>query len=371
MFIKFQPSLKPLMDLYTSNSIYDQLWQEFISIRHSKSQKKIKSKKSISPWIDQSKIYFLDAHRSNWKSAGLLYYYSFLNLAKAFIVGKGKTSAKLMRSLSFYHGLSSLPQIPKNLSEFEIEIHPTNTNKKTGNIFSIFYKELTGKQWPFKTKIAIKLKEIMAYSPEVSTEINQLYSINRGIINIQSLLLFDKSDCWFQFCVPNYEKNRIQTCINNSSYTVSTFLKLPSTEKQHWLDAYNLSFSESSNYLFFTRVKRSYNNLPINEVINQETVYIAKEFSNNYSPYWNSVRGEKEWLFIPQINLNGNSLVWSPLLTDYLIAFALSTQLRYYPHLFPNDSADSFFAESWCNQAAITALRNFLIIFTEPSIRLN
>ena len=82
--LKFIPfgSKKPT-DITTTSKPQIQLWQELTMLRHVSGANSIYARETIAPWIDQAKIYFLDACSSNWKSAGLLYYYSFLNLAKA------------------------------------------------------------------------------------------------------------------------------------------------------------------------------------------------------------------------------------------------------------------------------------------------
>ena len=67
--------------LITQNTFVEQAWQELIMLRHVKGQKHISSPKLIASWIDQAHIYYSDSTHSDWRSAGLLYYYSFLNLA--------------------------------------------------------------------------------------------------------------------------------------------------------------------------------------------------------------------------------------------------------------------------------------------------
>ena len=86
-FLIFHPTSQKLpLGLRTTNDLVLQVWQELVMRRHA--YKKHKVIKNVSPWIHQARTYFVDATKSNWKSAGLLYYYSFLNLAKAFLAEK-------------------------------------------------------------------------------------------------------------------------------------------------------------------------------------------------------------------------------------------------------------------------------------------
>ncbi|WP_147374069.1 hypothetical protein [Flagellimonas lutimaris] len=80
---------------------------------------------------------------------------------------------------------------------------------------------------------------------------------------------------------------------------------------------------------------------------------------------------DHHWHFVPKLKLNNIDLVWRPILSDYLFAFVLSTILRYHPYLFYKNPKDNFIGEAWCSQAAITTLRQFLMSFTNPSLRLN
>jgi len=68
-FIKCYPlGGKTFHDLMTTNAPEKQLWQELVMIRYLDRPRGISAKKSISPWIDQSKTYFLDACKADWRA---------------------------------------------------------------------------------------------------------------------------------------------------------------------------------------------------------------------------------------------------------------------------------------------------------------
>ncbi|MGA7194681.1 MAG: YaaC family protein, partial [Anaerolineales bacterium] len=84
----------------TTNKITEQIWQELVMLRYLKAHQSLASPKLTAPWIDQAMTYYLDASHSNWRSAGLLYYYSFLNLAKALLAGKKRFSYRSLTTIS-------------------------------------------------------------------------------------------------------------------------------------------------------------------------------------------------------------------------------------------------------------------------------
>ena len=141
-FIKYIPYGKHTpLDVITTTEREVQLWQEFTMLRHCKTNV-IYGKLVNAPYIDQAKTYYHDAKRCDWKSAGLLYYYSFLNLAKAYIISKRALSGKYMKSTSIYHGLYANPQNPRRIIDFNINIHPPTSNNKKNILASLFMENL-------------------------------------------------------------------------------------------------------------------------------------------------------------------------------------------------------------------------------------
>lgn len=76
------------------------------------------------------------------------------------------------------------------------------------------------------------------------------------------------------------------------------------------------------------------------------------------------------WLYIPKIEIDGHTIPWHPLLSDYLFAFVLGSVVRYQPFLVIPGEKGYALGESWCRQAPSTALRYFLMRLTTPPIRI-
>lgn len=367
MFIVYPPlGDKVPHDLKTSNDLVSQILQEFVMLRHVSSSKNVSAHKAIAPWIDQANIYFDDAMKSDWRSGGLLYYYSFLNFAKAYLAAKKIVTCKFLKTTSVYHGLSSIPQDITKLTDFEISIHPPTTQKKYKNVFSTLYEGVTMKKWPFKNNLTIKVKDIAGYCSDIGHELFSLFNISSQIIGIQSLIRFNKTEGWFEMVVPKMSAQVIKTHMIPWSLEELPFNKTTKEDYNDWLLAYPRTTEKMYNFVFLRSPKINLINESKFKPITDDATSRLNEFA---IPTVYEQSESPHWLFIPKIQLSNQDIHWHPLLSDYLIAFVLSTILRYQPQLLSQGSSNSFLAEAWCNQSAITALRYFLMLFTNPPLR--
>jgi len=146
--------------------------------------------------------------------------------------------------------------------------------------------------------------------------------------------------------------------------------KITQADQGDWLFSLHRTLSSFKDYSFLRTAKRPFDIARENgtlKALADEAADFLKDFvlatvyEQEYSP---------TWLFVRKINLAGKDLNWHPLLSDYLIAFVLSTILRYQPELLEPTSKTYFLAEAWCNQAPVTAIRYFLMLFTNPPLRI-
>jgi len=285
--------------LNTTNDIDNQIWQELTALRYLRNIKLI-GRKAIAPWIDQAKTYYCDAKKSNWRSSGLLYYYCFLNLAKALLVGKKHFSYKLLNTTSLYHGLASDLQTIKDIIDFEIEIHPIQQRNKK-NVFSNFYKILTLENWPFNDKIKIKLKEILSYCKNIDSELNDIFNINSSIIALQSLIRDNELDSlWFEVLAPQDKINVLKDTIPNFFINFIENNNFDRMDKNDWLLAHRkMNFQ---GFVLMRSNKFKYNLLNKNSIFNQ-LIYESNNVFKNYSiPADFNLSNFQHWLFIPKIN---------------------------------------------------------------------
>lgn len=355
----------------TSNTLASQLWKEFVMLRHIKTSKAGDVEKEIDPWIDQGKTYFLDALRSNWRSAGLLYYYSFLNLAKAYLAAKNTIAIDDLKTTSIQHGLSADPQMPDDLTKYEIKIHPPQSQNNRRNIFSTLFETITGEKWPYKKEICVSLSSIAGYCWDIGSELESLYDIKNLMITVQSLIRLENNHAWVELNVLDSKVSRIKT--NVSSWPLEEVLpsNLTEIDKTDWLLSLyrtGLSFPDSISLRGPKRQFNYSNKHDIIDGVHAEALMHLRPFA---LPTVQEIPHSPYWFFVPKIKFHENELKWHPLLSNYLFAFVLSRILRYHPEILEKENRDYFLAEAWCNQSAVTTLRYFLMLFTNPLLRVN
>lgn len=357
-------------DLTTSTDKEVQLWQELTMFRHI-NRNTIYGKKVSAPYVDQAKTYYHDAKKSNWKSAGLLYYYSFLNLAKVFIVAKRTVPANYLKSTSIYHGLQSNPQNPTKIVDFEINIHPPTSNNKK-NIFSLFYEKLCGQKWPFNGTVTIKVKDIAGYCDEILHELQNFYGTTRKKMILQSIIRDDGRNVWFEVIVPDTRLNEFTSYLGASVGLITNFANLSNNDKIEWHTAYERTPSSMRECSLVRINQLAYTQANATAIYNQLQTDTEALFKDYISPLpVQDFQTDNYWTFTPKASINGTDLLWHPLLSNYLFAFMLSTILRYHPHIFSIDSQNAFTAEAWCNQCPISTLRYFLMELSDQTIRIN
>jgi len=371
-YIKYAPYNDNVpYDTSTTSSKEIQLWQELTMLRHLSGANAIYAKGTIAPWIDQAKTYYLDACNASWKSAGLLYYYSFLNLAKAHLVTNRVISGRKLKSTSIYHGLTAQPQAPSSIINFQIEIHPPG-NSTRRNIFSHFYQTLVRESWPFRSPVTVTLSNIISYCDDISHETHSFYNILKSNIRSLSLIRDHNNGAWLELLVPDIQIPQLQRDIGTDITSITPLRNLSPTDKIEWNTAYGLSNREMTSCSFIKIRQFSYSATNRDETYSQMTNHALALFKGYISPLPTiDLSLLPYWYFIPKITINNNLFKWHPLLSDYLFAFMLSTVLRYQPHLFNDNNQDSFIAEAWCNQSASTSLRYFLSALSKHNIRLN
>lgn len=371
-YIRYIPYQGNLYEVSTTTDIENQLWQELTMLRH-EGANGVYGKLVTAPYIDQAKTYYLDARSSNWKSSGLLYYYSFLNLAKTYLVINRAVSGNNLKSTSVYHGLSANPQNPNSIIDFQLQIHPPNQNRKK-NVFSLFYEKFTGENWPFNNTLTIEIRDIIKYCDDISHETNSFYGINSCSFLVQSLIRLTNTQIWFELVVPDPEIPTIQASIGHGISSVIPFVSMTAIDKQIWFDSYKREPFHLKNHSL-VRI----NTLPITAANRDTQFSVLKAFITNlFKDYIVALPKTsyqtylfQYWGFVPKINLNGTDIKWHPLLSNYLYSFMLSTVLRYHPHLFSQENKDTFISNAWCSQSAISTLRYFLMNISNKQIRLN
>lgn len=368
-FIPYSPASEGNKYIFTRGKLSTGIWQQLVLLRYRKGS--IHAQEATASWVDQAKAYYLDAEKCDWRSSGLLYYYSFLNLAKVVLVSKGKLKVEDIQSKHIYHGLhSSDKSSPSSLLDYEITICPP-PNKKGGsrNIFATFYEAVTNEPWPFKKDICIKLKEILGYCDDISAELEEVFKIKPQPIYVHSLIRIDQCEqkLWFELMVGKGMESIIISEVKDS-LKLSLCGKPEGDEHKCWQVAYGIppqSFKTSPR----VRGDEKHYDDPDERGVWIAVAQYAKEIRKPFEGFMlcPTKRDEKAWKFIPKLKLEEEKILWLPMLSDYIVAFALGSILRYQPYLLADGAKDSFLAEAWCNQAPISMLTRSLEKLTDPS----
>jgi hypothetical protein len=353
-------------DLFTTNHISDQVLQEFEALRY---KKRAFSNKAVSSCIDQAIIYFRDAQNVNWRSSGLLYYYSFLNFTKAYIAVKKIIRSEELTTTSLMHGIKADPkQIIGDFLDYEISIKP-QVNNSTKNIFSCFYEALYSTKWPFQSDVKVKIGEVIQYSGDISNESSSLFNVSPSLITVNSIIIDSGSSLSLQILFPSFYESRFPQPFSQIPMSMIPFQDLPQGEMREW--AFSFPYI-NTNYSMFSVLRTQdyfYSENTKNKLLNSLRKLGEKNLSGNYVPITTKVENQSQWMYSPEVSIQNCKLKWHPFLSEYLISFALSSILRYQPQIVANDTKSSFLLRAWCNQSAITALRQLLMIFSNPPIR--
>ncbi len=362
-FLPLFPLGKQPYNITTSNELHTQIWREFRSLKYLKT--KLNAKQSIDYWLGQAKIYYCDGIKSNWRSACLLYYYSFLNIAKALLVGKKTFTFKELNSTSIYHGFQTKPQDINDIIDYEITVYPERGGKGK-NVFAYLYKIIIGKKWPFNTTIDITLKEILGYCSGIGKEIKDLFNIEYKLIHIQSLIRYLNNEVWYEMLIKDKDFSYLNSFINN----YFTKKNINNDDVDDWMSAFNRKdvilleniLIRSKKYKYKKDDKQIINDNLFKEILKIFKYHAIYNANVNYF--------HPHWIFVPQITLNNNNLFWHPILSNYIISFALGSILRYQPQIIKEKTMSDFFCEAWCQQIPIEVLKYFLMFFTYPPIRI-
>lgn len=367
--IKFFPIGDKNARIYkTTHDVVNQVWQELVMLRHLGKNSSLAAPKSIASWIDQGKTYYLDAVKCNWRTSGLLYYYSFLNLAKALLVGKRRFTYKLMNSTSSHHGLSAELQDIKNILDYKIKIYPPNA-RNCNNIFSNLYEVILKEKWPFSNSITITLNDIVGYCLEIYGELRALTSFHAATFPVQSMIRFRDNKVWFEMIVPKHFENHIEENLNTIDFQKYSINQIDDFDKQEWHHAFFRSGFDLSNITFIRTPPVMANT---NDEETKEYNKITSEVLSAFYKYAYHPLAVSElapyWLFVSDITLNNTKLHWHPIFSDYLFSFMLGNVLRYQPQLLSDDDSNYFLSEAWCNQSSIAVLNYFLMQFSKPPL---
>jgi hypothetical protein len=203
----------------------------------------IKKKKDRDAFARNLKIFiqhayeFYDAAQSaKPNTAPLIYYYSFLNLAKAFCESKYPGFHKYTEC--YRHGISWRPS-PTYFVNPEKEFVSITTR----GVWHTLWESITKLPCPAANPTQFKIKDLFQYCPEITTELNAAFGVENRLIDFEmNTILYDEKarEAWLQFSIDKDE-------LKFMHLSPAAFIRMISSSKASYQ---RVQSSDSQSYTF-------------------------------------------------------------------------------------------------------------------------
>lgn len=156
--------------------------------------------RSLKLYVEQAHEFYEAAKAAKANTAPLIYYYSFLNLAKA--VCELRQPRFHERPECYRHGVSWRPN-PRRITDPATE----RVSITTRGVWHVLWECLTLSPCPAANPTRLAIKELFSYCPEVAVELDRAFGRSLSLIDLESPdVLHDKatSDAWLRFSVSRF-----------------------------------------------------------------------------------------------------------------------------------------------------------------------
>lgn len=347
-----------LQGLHTDGPIDDELWilLEYYSEVEEVGQKYLLSQgipkrqvkqtyKYFQSFVRQSKTYYLSAKNLHPRSAGLLYYYCFLNLAKAALVQKNPQIGKTRTG----HGVSCLPKDFSKLKSQTVKILDDD------GVFQKMY------DWYFGTPIkkqSLNIKELLNYCSDISYQC-QIAGIGSGKLEpCLYVHLVNKNDKtgWILLGIPGFNNVKKYSSSLQEFYREFEKVEVPEHQAREFFKMDNLNLS---NFTFFQGKKAipwmGDNIPPTLECHDLMKKTLGKLLQTNYF--------ENNFDFYLSLPYKANrQLQMDETIAIYLIMFYISNLVRYNPAYLEEllSKKEAWVIESFIKSCPLTFLRSMV-----------
>lgn len=284
-------------------------------------------KSDISAYIDQAENFYKFARSSDYRSAALLYYYSFLNLAKAYII----QNKPMLADKTFRHGINRKTKSGK-LIDRSFQLQQSSGNSVC--VFNEIYKLEYGSYLP--SNKSISFEHTLGYITDISDETTKLLKKFSKKVHPSKLHVFintNTNKCWNVLVTPpgfypaNYPATYNGFAAGFQRFNPGT-LSLEFGFKMSQNEANQCSFSQSIE---------EYDILPSGAINLSDTrVQLDEVFGNNYQDY---IYDNSMSLCITDPLRKNWQVPFNEPLSIYSMMFYLSEVVRYSPGEFNKNFA--------------------------------
>lgn len=302
----------------------------------------------VSSYIDQAENFYTYARDSDYRSSALLYYYAFLNLAKAAILmhDPSKSTGR------FNHGASPT-NLKGSLKSRALKVCVTKGEQVS--VFNELYKIQFGKY--LEDKKILTINSMLGYLTDNRYEVNQLIgAMSNKVHECKFYVLTNTAanNAWVvlatqQGFYPANFPNSYRRFVNNFERFIPSTLNRAFTYDIKPLDYVNWSFSHSKKQFEL----EEHGIIPLVEMYKLiDHTFEGKSADDIYDP-------ETSFLIVDPINKNGK-YNFNEVMAIYSVMFYLSNVVRYSPNefdvSFAQNTKEGWLVKNFIETAPFTAL---------------
>lgn len=299
-----------------------------------------KVSKSFQSFVRQAKNYYMSAKKLPNSSSALLYYYSFLNLAKAFLIlyYPDNISGKV------YHGLNFKDKRNNDLRNERVFLNE--------GVFKLLYKHETGEE--LKNKTSLCISTLLGYCVDISYQ--YLLGGFGGNSNARgSLMIFiddNRKKAWGTLALYNF--SALEKCKKRIKIFEKNYEKI-SMDKRVARECFSLSGIERLAFEFYEGNEYDLSSsgiIPEMDII-KELKESTKGFliSNHYDDEYTD-------FYLASPYKKNNQFLMNEFLSIFVVMFYLSSLVRYQPYYLDKilDKKESWLINSFIESCPQTFL---------------
>ncbi len=198
--------------------------------------------KNIKLYIQQAEEFYQTAWLAGANTAPLLYYYSFLNLAKA--VCEIRNPEFHTKNQNYVHGIGWKPS--RNHS---VRMRTESVTINTRGVWHVFLESVLGQRVTLQNPTNIRIADLFSVCPEVSAEFDKAFHRDSQLISVKPDVIvdFEAHQVWLSLSV---EKDELRSCKMSRARFLS-IVSLPSSpyrEVKGGEDEYRFEFTDSITF---------------------------------------------------------------------------------------------------------------------------
>jgi hypothetical protein len=207
---------------------------------------------SLALYIKQAAEFYEAASYASSNTAPLLYYYSFMNLAKAVCEIHRPRFHQVPES--YRHGISWRPN-----PDYVVDMQKENLSLTTRGVWHVLWESMMGQRCPAANPQQLKIRDLFAFSFDTSAEYERVFDQKTRLIELKepSMMVDPKAkELWIKFSVCKDELKALGLSRNKLlkilTYQNSTYHQVQSGDKDFWT-------FELDNPKRFRRIDSCYN----------------------------------------------------------------------------------------------------------------